>query len=36
VSTLYKEFAHDSSPTNAAELFALMGVIWKARGARRG
>ena len=35
VSTLYKEFAGDTSPTNAAELFTLMGEIWKKRGGRR-
>ena len=31
VATLYREFAHDQSAPNAAELFGLMGEIWKKR-----
>jgi glyoxylase-like metal-dependent hydrolase (beta-lactamase superfamily II) len=31
VATLYKEFAHDHTPTNPAELFALMAEIWQKR-----
>lgn len=34
VSTLYREFAHDHSAPNAADLFALMGEIWKKRQKR--
>jgi glyoxylase-like metal-dependent hydrolase (beta-lactamase superfamily II) len=31
VATLYKEFAHDHTPNNPAELFALMAEIWQKR-----
>ena len=31
VATLYREFAGDTTPPNPAELFALMGEIWKKR-----
>ena len=29
----YPEFTHDHTPPNAAELFGLMGEIWKKRRA---
>ena len=31
VATLYREFSGDATPPNPAELFALMGEIWKKR-----
>ena len=31
VASLYREFAHDHTPPNPAELFALMGEIWQRR-----
>ena len=31
VATLYREFAADAAPPDIAELFALMGEIWKKR-----
>jgi glyoxylase-like metal-dependent hydrolase (beta-lactamase superfamily II) len=31
VATLYREFSGDQTPPNPAELFALMGEIWKKR-----
>ncbi len=31
VATLYREFSGDAMPPNPAELFALMGEIWKKR-----
>jgi cyclase len=31
VATLYREFSGDATPGNPAELFALMGEIWKKR-----
>jgi glyoxylase-like metal-dependent hydrolase (beta-lactamase superfamily II) len=31
VASLYREFAHDHSPPNPVELFALMGEIWQKR-----
>lgn len=31
VASLYREFSNDATPANPAELFALMGEIWKKR-----
>jgi glyoxylase-like metal-dependent hydrolase (beta-lactamase superfamily II) len=31
VATLYREFSGDKTPANPAELFALMGEIWRNR-----